>query len=53
MHYFINSEEIKTETEKLEQTATNIWNIKQYGTKLPLYFFCTTETCPQQQVHIQ
>jgi hypothetical protein len=35
MHYCINPEEIKTEIEKLGHTVTNIWNIKQYGTKLP------------------
>jgi hypothetical protein len=36
MHYSINSEEIKTEIENLGHTVTNIWNIKQYRTKLPL-----------------
>jgi hypothetical protein len=36
MHYFINPEEIKTEIEKLGHMVTNIWNIKQYRTKLPL-----------------
>jgi hypothetical protein len=37
MHYSINPEEI--EIEKLGQTDTNIWNIKQYGTKLTLSVF--------------
>jgi hypothetical protein len=36
MHYSINPEEIKTETEKLGHTVTNIWNIKQYRNELPL-----------------
>jgi hypothetical protein len=39
MHYFINPEEIKTEIENLGHTVTNIWNIKQYRTKLPLSIF--------------
>jgi hypothetical protein len=39
MHYSINPEEIKSEIEKLGQTITNIWNIKQYRTKLPLSMF--------------
>jgi hypothetical protein len=39
MHYSINREEIKTEIEKLGYTVTNIWNIKQYGTKLLLSMF--------------
>jgi hypothetical protein len=39
MHYSINSEEIKTEIEKLGHTATNIRNTKQYRTKLPLSMF--------------
>jgi hypothetical protein len=39
MHYFINTEEIKTEIEKLGHTVTNIWNIKQYRTKLPVSMF--------------
>jgi hypothetical protein len=36
MKYSINPEEIKNETEKLGHRVTNIWNIKQYRTKLPL-----------------
>jgi hypothetical protein len=36
MHYSINPEEIKTQIEKLGHTVTNICNIKQYRTKLPL-----------------
>jgi hypothetical protein len=39
MHYSINPEEIKTEIENLGHTVTNIWNIKQYRTKLPLSVF--------------
>jgi hypothetical protein len=39
MHYSINPEEIKTEIENLGHTVTNIWNIKQYRTKLPLSMF--------------
>jgi hypothetical protein len=39
MHYSINSEGIKTEIEKLGHTVTNIWNIKQYRTKLPFSIF--------------
>jgi hypothetical protein len=35
MHYSINHEEIKTEIEKLGHMVTNIWNIKEYKTKLP------------------
>jgi hypothetical protein len=36
MHYSIN---IKIKIEKLEHTVTNVWNIKQYRTKLPLSMF--------------
>jgi hypothetical protein len=39
MHYSSNPEEIKTETENLGHTVTNIWNIKQYRTKQPLSMF--------------
>jgi hypothetical protein len=39
MNYSINPEEIKTEIEKLGHTITNILNIKQYRTKLPLLMF--------------
>jgi hypothetical protein len=39
MHYSINPQEIKTEIEKLGHTVTNVWNIKQYRTKLPLSMF--------------
>jgi hypothetical protein len=39
MHYCINTQEIKTESEKLGHTVTNIWNIKQYKTKQPLSMF--------------
>jgi hypothetical protein len=34
MHYIINPEGIKMEIEKLRHSVTNIWNIKQYRTKL-------------------
>jgi hypothetical protein len=34
-----NPQEIKNEIEKLGNTVTNIWNIKQYRTKLPLSMF--------------
>jgi hypothetical protein len=36
MHYSISPQEIETEIEKLGHTLTNVWNIKQYRTKLPL-----------------
>jgi hypothetical protein len=36
MQYSINPEEIKIEIEKLGHTVSNIWNIKQNRTKLPL-----------------
>jgi hypothetical protein len=39
MHYSINPQEIKTEIEKLGHTVTDIWNIKQYRTKLLLSMF--------------
>jgi hypothetical protein len=39
MHYSINPEEINTEIEKLGHTVTNIWNVKQYRTKLPISMF--------------
>jgi hypothetical protein len=37
MHYSINPEDIKIE--KLGHKVTNIWNIKQYRTKLPFSMF--------------
>jgi hypothetical protein len=37
MHYCTNPEEIKTEIEKLGHMVTNVWNIKQYRTKLALF----------------
>jgi hypothetical protein len=37
MHYSIKPEVIKTE--KLGHTVTNVWNIEQYRTKLPLSMF--------------
>jgi hypothetical protein len=39
MHSSINHEDIKIEIKKLGHTVTNIWNIKQYSTKLPLSMF--------------
>jgi hypothetical protein len=36
MHYSVNPEKIKKEIEELGHTVTNIWNVKQYRTKLPL-----------------
>jgi hypothetical protein len=39
MHYIINPEDIKVEIEKLGHSVTNIWNIKQNRTKLPLSMF--------------
>jgi hypothetical protein len=48
MHYSINPQEIKTKIHKPGHTVTNILNIKQYRTKIPLsMFFCRTETCPK------
>jgi hypothetical protein len=37
MHYSINPQEITAEIQKLGHTITNIWNIKQYRTKLSLF----------------
>jgi hypothetical protein len=54
VHYSINPNEIKSEIEKLGGTVTNIWNIQQYRTKLPLSMvFCGAETCSKQQGHFQ
>jgi hypothetical protein len=39
MHYSINHKEIKTEIEGLPHTVSNIRNIKQYRTELPLSIF--------------
>jgi hypothetical protein len=39
MHYSINPDDIKAEIENLGYKVTNIWNIKQYRTKLPLSMF--------------
>jgi hypothetical protein len=50
MHYSINPEEIKAEIEKLEHTVSNIWNIKQYKTKLPnLMFFVELKPAPNNK----
>jgi hypothetical protein len=39
MHYSTAPADIKTEIEKLGHQITNIWNITQYRTKLPLSMF--------------
>jgi hypothetical protein len=39
MHYSILLADIKTEIEKFGHQVTNIWNITQYRTKLPLSMF--------------
>jgi hypothetical protein len=39
MHYSSNPDDNKLEIEILGHTVTNIWNIKQYKTKLPLSMF--------------
>jgi hypothetical protein len=41
IHYSVNPEETKTETEKLGNMVTNIRKL-----------FCGTETCPKEQGHI-
>jgi hypothetical protein len=39
MHYSVNTDEIKTEIEKLFHKVTNISNIKQYRTEVLHYVF--------------
>jgi hypothetical protein len=39
MHYSVNPDDIKSEIEKLGHKVANIWNIKQFRTKLPLSMF--------------
>jgi hypothetical protein len=39
MHYSINHNDIKAEIEKPAPKVANIWNIKQFRTKLPLSMF--------------
>jgi hypothetical protein len=39
MHYSVNADDIKSEIEKLDHKVANIWNIKQFQTKLPLSMF--------------
>jgi hypothetical protein len=39
MHYSINPDDIKAEIENFGHKVANIWNIKQYRTKLPLSMF--------------
>jgi hypothetical protein len=54
MHFFTNAEEIKIEIEKIRHTVTNIWNIKQYRTKLELsMFFVQLKPAPNNKGHIQ
>jgi hypothetical protein len=49
MQYSNNPQETINETQKLGHKVTNIWIIKQYRTKQPLFmfFFCMTEACPE------
>jgi hypothetical protein len=50
MHYSINPADIKTEIQKLGHTVTNIWNIKQHRTKLPLsMFFVELKSAPNNK----
>jgi hypothetical protein len=52
MNNSINPEEIKRETEKLGHMVTNIWNMKQYRTKLPLsmfFFFVQLKPVPNSK----
>jgi hypothetical protein len=46
MHYSINPEKIKTEIEILGHTVTNIWNTRQYRTKLPPHHVSFVELKP-------
>jgi hypothetical protein len=39
MHYSVNRDDIKSEIEKIGHKVANIWNIKQFQTKLPLSMF--------------
>jgi hypothetical protein len=39
MHYSINPDDTKAETENLGHKVANIWNIKQHRTQLPLSMF--------------
>jgi hypothetical protein len=49
MHYSIPTD-IKTEIEKLGHQVTNIWNVTQYRTKLPLsMFFVDLKPAPNKQ----
>jgi hypothetical protein len=49
MHFSIDPAEIKYEIGNLGHTVTNIYNIRQNKTKLPLpMFFCGSQTCPKQ-----
>jgi hypothetical protein len=52
MHYSINSADITTEIQKLGHTVTNIWNIKQNRTKLPLsMFFVKLKLAPNNKMY--
>jgi hypothetical protein len=52
IHYSMNPEEIKTEIEILGHTVTNIWNIKQYRTKLALSrFFAEVKPAPVRRTN--
>ena len=50
MHHSTNIEEIKTEIEKLGHIVTNVWNIKNHRTKLPLpMFFIELKPAPNNK----
>jgi hypothetical protein len=50
MHYAISPDDIKLEIEQLGHTVTNIWNIKQYRTKLTLsMFFADLKPAPNNE----
>jgi hypothetical protein len=50
MLYSINPDNIKIEIEKLRHTVTNVRNIKQYRTKLPLsMFFVDLKSAPNNE----
>jgi hypothetical protein len=50
MHYSVNPDDIKSEIEKLAHKVANIWNIKQFQTKLPLsMFFVDLKSAPNNK----
>jgi hypothetical protein len=53
MHYSINPEEIKAKIEKLGHTVSNISNMKQYKTKLPLSMFFVELKQPQIMTYMK